>query len=194
MNREERAKAYARTVPIPFAPDKVTKVILDGLEQAYLAGAKDAEDFPAWRMCEDELPYSNEDVFVAFDNGDRGIGYYEGIGEWYVSGIGVVDNIVAWLPLPKFNPKQETEMKAIRKSDGQVVEVEKTVTYNATWSDHERIYDESDLDFNLPEEEALTISLANLREVLNEYSKEKNLMIDDFDTDEIIDRIKQELK
>lgn len=48
-------------------------------------------------------------------------------------------------------------MKAIRKSDRKIVEVEKTVTYNATWRDYERIYDESDLDFNLPEEKAEVI-------------------------------------
>ncbi len=72
---------------------------------AFLDGVQYCEDNPAWRMCEDELPYPNEDVLVAFDNGDRGIGYYEGIGDWYVNGMGVVDNIVAWLPLPIFNPK-----------------------------------------------------------------------------------------
>lgn len=76
---------------------------------AFLDGTQYVEDHPAWRMCENELPYSNEDVLVAFDNGDRGIGCYEGIGDWYVNGIGVVDNIIAWLPLPMFTLKRETK-------------------------------------------------------------------------------------
>lgn len=105
MTREERAKKYAEEA---FA--KALKAPWPEAQQvfaeAYMAGAKDADSNPAWRMCE-ELPYPNEDVLVAFDNGDRGIGYYEGIGDWYVNGIGVVDNIAAWLPLPKFNPKSK---------------------------------------------------------------------------------------
>lgn len=107
MNREERAKAYAEDIvrnalwsDIEYQSD-ATMAECD-FAQAYLQGAKDADDNPAWRMCENELPYPNEDVLVAFENGDRGIGYYESIGDWYVNGIGVVDNIIAWLPLPKF--------------------------------------------------------------------------------------------
>lgn len=76
---------------------------------AFLDGVQYCEDNPAWRMCEDELPYSNEEVFVVFENGDRGIGYYEGIGDWYVNGIGAVDNVVAWHPLPVFTTKRETK-------------------------------------------------------------------------------------
>ena len=40
-------------------------------------------------------------------------------------------------------------MKARVKATGEIVEVEKTVCYCATWVGHERIYDESELDFNL---------------------------------------------
>lgn len=58
----------------------------------------------------------------------------------------------------------------------------------------EATYYESQLEPYTPSDTDLTITLAKLREVLNEYSEEKNLMIDDFDTEEIIDRIKQELK
>lgn len=88
-------------------------------------------------------------------------------------------------------------MKAIRKSDGQVVEVEKT--FDSIWHDvstdgiDEKNYYESDLDFNLPAERDtdLTISLAKLREVLNEELKHKILPSK---IDEIINRIKQEMK
>ena len=38
---------------------------------AFLDGVQYCEDNPAWRMCEDELPYSNEEVFVVFENGDH---------------------------------------------------------------------------------------------------------------------------
>ena len=109
MTREERAKAYARTVPIPFAPDEVTKVILDGLEQAYLAGAKDADSHPAWRMCEDELPEESEWVLVAY-NDAYGIGY--GVANHFDNHWNTADDnlkiegIVAWLHLPKFNDKE----------------------------------------------------------------------------------------
>lgn len=98
MNHDERIIAESKT-----------RYALQTERDAFLDGAQYAEDHPAWRMCEDELPTSNEDVFVIFDNGNLGIGYYEGIGDWYVNGIGVVDNIVAWLPLPVFTPKQETK-------------------------------------------------------------------------------------
>lgn len=61
-------------------------------------------------MCEDELPEDETDVIVACSNGDRGIGCYEEeFKEWYMYGEGWVDNIIAWLPLPAFNPKQETK-------------------------------------------------------------------------------------
>lgn len=87
-------------------------------------------------------------------------------------------------------------MKAIRKSDGKVIEVNPFGTDEYECEADLGIYSKKDLDFNLPTERDtdLTISLAKLREVLNKYSKEKNLMIDDFDTEEIINRIKQELK
>ncbi|MCM1093769.1 MAG: hypothetical protein NC421_07435 [Lachnospiraceae bacterium] len=50
-------------------------------------------------------------------------------------------------------------MKARVKATGKIVEVEKTVCYCATWSDHERIYNKSDLDFNLdPPHPEATIS------------------------------------
>lgn len=75
-------------------------------ELAFRKGAQYCEDNPAWRMCDDELPKIDEEVLVACDNGDRNVGYYDDDGYWYVNGIGVVDNIIAWLPLPKFNPKQ----------------------------------------------------------------------------------------
>lgn len=111
MTREKRAKSYAEDVvrnaiwsDIEFQSDE-TLAICD-VAQAYLEGAKDADNHPAWRMCEDELPKIDEEVLVACDNGDRNVGYYDDDGYWYVNGIGVVDNIIAWLPLPKFNPKQ----------------------------------------------------------------------------------------
>ena len=113
MSREKRAKTWAaevyRSSNFVFADKEGYDRFIFDIECAYMQGAKDAENNPLWRMCEDELPYPNEDVLVAFDNGDRGIGYYEGIGDWYVNGIGVVDNIIAWLPLPKFNHKAEKE-------------------------------------------------------------------------------------
>lgn len=113
MNREVKAKTYSNITLKHYGNVNVlgffVSDIKEYIEEAYIAGAKDAEENPAWRMCEDEVPSTNEDVFVAFDNGDRGIGYYEGIGEWYVNGIGCVDNIIAWLPLPVFNTKQETK-------------------------------------------------------------------------------------
>lgn len=98
MNHDERIIAESKT-----------RYALQTERDAFLDGAQYAEDHPAWRMCEDGLPTSNEDVFVIFDNDDLGIGYYEGIGDWYVNGIGVVDNVVAWLPLPVFTQKQETK-------------------------------------------------------------------------------------
>lgn len=104
MTREEKAKAYADMICAEYPYEIPT--LHSEVRRAYLQGSRDANDNPTWRMCKDELPHPNEDVLVAFDNGDRGIGYYEGIGDWYVNGIGVVDNIIAWLPLPKFNPKK----------------------------------------------------------------------------------------
>lgn len=98
MNHDERIIAESKK-----------RYALQTERDAFLDGVQYCEDNTAWRMCEDELPYSNEEVFIVFENGDRGIGYYEGIGDWYVNGIGVVDNVVAWLPLPVFTPKRETK-------------------------------------------------------------------------------------
>lgn len=123
MNREKQiliAASEARAASAETLTTHGTQHYLDDIigidlsydeiaESAFAKGAEWADTHPAWRMSDDELPYPNEDVLVAFDNGDRGIGYYEGIGDWYVNGIGVVDNIIAWLPLPKFNPKAYKE-------------------------------------------------------------------------------------
>ncbi|MCM1356442.1 MAG: hypothetical protein NC212_08565 [Staphylococcus sp.] len=50
-------------------------------------------------------------------------------------------------------------MKARVKVTGEIVEVEKTICYCATWTDHKRIYNESDLDFNIgPPHPEATIS------------------------------------
>lgn len=40
-------------------------------------------------------------------------------------------------------------MQAIVIKTGEVVEVEKTAAYCATWSDSKRIYNQSELDFNV---------------------------------------------
>lgn len=100
---EERANLYAADCSVDYND-------FERIKLAYLAGAKDTEANPAWRMCEDELPEDETDVIVACSNGDRGIGCYEEeFKEWYMYGEGWVENIIAWLPLPKFNPRQETK-------------------------------------------------------------------------------------
>ena len=97
--------------------NKVGKLFeYDGREEvaygAYLRGALDTEGNPAWRICEDELPekpcmcicYDGECMFFAewVDDTKQG-----GLSGWSING--VTAQPIAWLPLPKFNLKQETK-------------------------------------------------------------------------------------
>lgn len=81
-------------------------------------------------------------------------------------------------------------MKAIRKSDGKVIEVNPFGTDGYECESDLGIYSKKNLDFNLPTERDtdLTISLAKLREVLEKMASEKRLR--DYQVDNIIDRIK----
>ncbi len=116
MSREERAKAYAEDVvrnalwsDIEFQSDAIMAVC--DFTQAYLQGAKDAEDNPAWRMCKDELPdkpcecvcHDGERMFFAEWVDDTP----QGLSGWNINGL--MTQPIAWLPLRKFNTKTEKE-------------------------------------------------------------------------------------
>ena len=79
---------------------------------AFLDGVQYCEENPAWRMCKDELPdkpcecvcHDGECMFFAewVDDTKQG-----GLSGWSING--VTAQPIAWLPLPVFNPKQETK-------------------------------------------------------------------------------------
>lgn len=86
-------------------------------------------------------------------------------------------------------------MKAIRKSDGKVIEVETAVysmksdiPYHKCISDGKH-YLASDLDFDVEEETDtdLRISVAKLREIL------ERLGVDEYNLEEIIEKVKSEI-
>lgn len=114
MIREKRAKAYAEDIvrnalwsDIEFQSDAV--MAMCDFAQAYMQGAKDAEDNPAWRMCEDELPDKPCEC-VCHDGGRMFFAEWvddtpQGLRGWSINGLAAQP--IAWLPLPKFNPKAE---------------------------------------------------------------------------------------
>ena len=84
-------------------------------------------------------------------------------------------------------------MKAIRKSDGKVIEVrEWRGASDVVYSDPDmnRFYQASDLDFTISES-AQCISVAKLREILEQTAKDYNAP--QYFIDEIINRVKESI-
>lgn len=95
---------------------------MNGMENVFvngvIKGMEWADANPAWRMCEDELPEIGKKVLCATSKGAVFIYTYEestnyrgvplGSCRWNCSNY-TAASIIAWLPLPKFNPKQETK-------------------------------------------------------------------------------------
>lgn len=113
MNREDliakHARAYALAELEKIGSNQTiwfTAPLFDSedLQTAYLQGAKDAEDNPAWRMCEEELPdkpcncvcHDGERMFFAEWVDDTP----QGLKGWSINGL--TAQPIAWLPLPKF--------------------------------------------------------------------------------------------
>lgn len=118
MTREERAKAYANAALRPLEDVKVVGLFVSDIteiaEQAYLQGAKDAEDNPAWRMCEDGLPTDPHQPYWVYAEccGECCVAYLqEKTNIFYDEGGEELSGVVAWLPLPKFNPKAKKVWK-----------------------------------------------------------------------------------
>lgn len=113
MTREKRAKRWAaevyRTSNFVFDDKEGYDRFICDIECAYLQGAKDAEGNPVWRMCEDELPdkpcecvcHDGERMFFAEWVDDTP----QGLRGWNINVL--TAQPIAWLPLPKFNPKAE---------------------------------------------------------------------------------------
>ncbi len=74
---------------------------------AFLDGVQYCEDNPAWRKCEDELPEPDTQCWCATSDGKEIIARFNGA-YWRHSGTSKKD-IIAWLPLPKFNSKAKNE-------------------------------------------------------------------------------------
>lgn len=120
MNREERARAYADKCQGTSSTEGFVYSEA-AVFSAYLAGAKDAEENPAWRMCEDELPEEWESVLLVWRNAfnpkwqtivSRRIptpNHRKGEPEWVWEHLNPKVIALCWLPLPAFNPKQETK-------------------------------------------------------------------------------------
>ena len=84
-------------------------------------------------------------------------------------------------------------MKAIRKSDGKVIEVrEWRGASDVVYSDPDmnRFYQASDLDFTIPESDQC-ISVAKLREILEQTAKDYNAP--QYFIEEIINRVKESI-
>lgn len=114
MNREDliakRARAYALAELGKIGLNQtmwVTAPLFDSedLQSAYLQGAKDAEDNPAWRMCEDEMPTDPHQPYWVYARccGECRVAYLrENSNIFYDEGGEELSGVVAWLPLPKF--------------------------------------------------------------------------------------------
>lgn len=74
-------------------------------ELAFRKGAQYCEDNPAWRMCKEELPEPGTQCWCATSDGKEIIARFNGM-YWRYSGTSKKD-IIAWLPLPIFNPKSK---------------------------------------------------------------------------------------
>lgn len=88
---------------------------------AFLDGVQYSEENPAWRMCEEELPEEWEYVLLVWRNDfnpkfqtivSRRIqtpNHRAEEPEWVWEHLNPKVIALCWLPLPQFNPKQETE-------------------------------------------------------------------------------------
>lgn len=87
------------------------RYVLQTERDAFLDGVQYCEDNPAWRKCEDELPdkpcecvcHDGERMFLAEWVDDTP----QGLSGWSINGL--TAQPIAWLPVPKFNPKSEKE-------------------------------------------------------------------------------------
>jgi hypothetical protein len=108
-SENEREKAIERESTIVWAVhvDKsVAEIAGQCFDRGYDAGAASAA---AWVSTSERLPEPDVDCLLCGSNSGRiGIGYYdEGSGLWREYGSGIVDDIIAWMPLPA--PYQPTE-------------------------------------------------------------------------------------
>lgn len=105
MKREEQIEDFAfdYILNLEEAP-----IGMDELTEIFVAGANFADSHPAWRKCEEEMPEENGEYLLArkYHCGYETImGYWQD--EWLDCMGHSLDNIVAWLPLPKFNPEND---------------------------------------------------------------------------------------
>ena len=129
MTIEEKAKAYAeQTLAARLISDDVSIEHIENwkqarlfpaeyIEDAYLQGAKDAN---GWVRCADELPPKEKDggrysitVIVAVKTNHGYVTYGESYYDydnklWAAEEVGVyLFDVVAWIPIPEYNPTKE---------------------------------------------------------------------------------------
>ncbi|MFG6426039.1 MAG: DUF551 domain-containing protein [Muribaculaceae bacterium] len=110
---EERAKAYAGNKRRQLTTGQVVGFHVEDLEdilcQAYLQGAKDAN---GWVRCEDRLPEDDQQVYCRLTNGMYETLVWNEKYQIWEEQFGYdfaydKENVLAWLPLPEFNPVKE---------------------------------------------------------------------------------------
>lgn len=80
------------------------------MRKAFEAGKRYRDAHPAWRMCEDEMPTDPHQPYWVYAKccGECCVAYLqEKTNIFYDEGGEELSGVVAWLPLPEFNPKTQ---------------------------------------------------------------------------------------
>lgn len=83
---------------------------------AFKAGAEWQAKQLGWISVVERLPTDDSDYIVLLSNGIIGVGIYDNEAEiWRINGIGIVDNVFLYMPIPSFDEILEANRDVLQR-------------------------------------------------------------------------------
>lgn len=88
----------------------------DEFNEGFIVGAEWQAKQLGWISVVERLPTDDSDYIVLLSNGIIGVGIYDNEAEiWRINGIGIVDNVFLYMPIPSFDEILEANKDVLQR-------------------------------------------------------------------------------